>query len=58
MSDLKWIKSSYSGAQSTNCVEIAALPNGGRAVRDSKNPDGAILVLTPSQWAELVKSVL
>ena len=38
MSDLKWIKSSYSGGQSTNCVEIAALPNGGRAVRDSKNP--------------------
>jgi len=57
MSDLKWIKSSYSGGQSTNCVEIAALPNGGRVVRDSKNPDGAVLLLSPDQWADLRKSL-
>ena len=48
-------ESSYSGAMSNNCVEIAALPNGGRAVRDSKNPEG---VLTAGQWAELAKSLL
>ena len=57
MSDLKWIKSSYSGGQSTNCVEIAALPNGGRVVRDSKNPDGAVLLLSADQWADLRKSL-
>ena len=59
MSDLMWRKSSYSGGQSSACIEIAALPNGGRAVRDSKNPDGAVLLLTASQWAGLVaKTVL
>jgi hypothetical protein len=53
MSDLTWVKSSYSGAGQANCVEIAALPDGSRAVRDSKDPDGEILVLTPGQWAAL-----
>ena len=57
MSDLKWIKSSYSGADGNNCAEIAPLPNGGRAVRDSKNPTGAVLILTPGQWTELTKSL-
>jgi hypothetical protein len=58
MSDLNWIKSSYSGSTSNNCVEIAALPDGGRAVRDSKDPGGVILALTAGQWAELTKGVL
>jgi hypothetical protein len=53
MSDLAWVKSSYSGGGQANCVEIAALPAGGRAVRDSKDPDGAILILTPGQWSAL-----
>ncbi len=56
--DLNWVKSSYSTATSGNCVEIAALPDGGRAVRDSKNPDGLVLLLTAGQWRRLVKSVL
>jgi hypothetical protein len=56
MSDLAWKKSSYSGATSGNCVEIAALPNGGRAIRDSKDPSGPVLVLTPAQWSELAQS--
>lgn len=57
MSDLKWVKSSYSGGNQANCVEMAALPDGRRAVRDSKNPNGAVLVFTSGQWAELLKSV-
>jgi hypothetical protein len=57
MSDLRWTKSSYSGGTGNNCVEIAALPNGGRAVRDSKNPTGPVLTLTSAQWVELIKSV-
>ncbi|MGH3673662.1 MAG: DUF397 domain-containing protein, partial [Pseudonocardiaceae bacterium] len=36
-----WRKSTRSQAQ-TNCVEIADL-DGGCAVRDSKNQDGAVL---------------
>ena len=58
MNSFKWVKSSYSGGESANCVEIAVLPDGGRAVRDSRNPDGAILVLTTSQWRDLAKRVL
>jgi hypothetical protein len=58
MNSFKWVKSSYSGGESANCVEIAVLPDGRRAVRDSKNPDGAVFVLTPAQWRELARRVL
>ncbi len=57
MNNLNWVKSSYSGGQSANCVEIAVLPDGRRAVRDSKDPGGAVLVLTPAQWRALADSV-
>lgn len=43
-------KSSYSGAEN-NCVEVAATNNGGRAVRDSKDPSGPSLYFTPTEWA-------
>jgi hypothetical protein len=56
--DLNWVKSSYSTATSGNCVEIAALPDGGRAVRDSTSPDSAMLLLTAGQWQRLAKSAL
>ena len=57
MNELNWVKSSYSTATSGNCVEIAALPDGGRAVRDSKDPDGTVLTLSISQWRELAESM-
>ena len=57
MNDLMWVKSSYSGSTSANCVEIAALPAGGRAVRDSKDPAGPVLVLTADQWSTLAQSL-
>jgi hypothetical protein len=57
MNDLAWKKSSYSSATGGNCVEVAALPDGGRAIRDSKNPNGEMLVLTPAQWRDLAKSL-
>jgi len=43
---------------SGNCVEIAALPDDGRAVRDSQDPDGPVLFLTAGQWTELAQSRL
>ncbi len=43
--DLVWRKSSRSGPISDNCVELAAIP-GGVAVRDSKDPSGAVLRFT------------
>ncbi|NYI04369.1 DUF397 domain-containing protein [Allostreptomyces psammosilenae] len=43
-------KSSYS-TQGGNCVEVAATTDGGRAVRDSKDPHGTIHLFTPSEWS-------
>ncbi|MEW1718410.1 DUF397 domain-containing protein [Streptomyces sp. NPDC093109] len=42
-------KSSYSG-QENNCVEIAVTANGGRAVRDSKDPARPPLGFARAQW--------
>ncbi|WP_406312140.1 DUF397 domain-containing protein [Streptosporangium sp. NBC_01639] len=53
---LVWHKSSSSG-QTGNCVEVAHLPEGGRAVRDSKNPDGPILCFSPDEWQSFVVGV-
>jgi hypothetical protein len=46
---VRWIKSSHSYSNG-NCVEAARLPDGQIGVRDSKNPEGAILRFTPAQW--------
>ena len=49
LSELAWFKSSYSSANG-QCVECARLPDGGMADRDSKNPDGALLIYAPQAW--------
>ena len=56
-SDLAWRKSSRSSAQGSDCVEIASLPNGGRAVRDSKNPNGPKLTFSASEWSAFIAGV-
>jgi len=48
--DCVWIKSSYSTDEGPDCVEVAAL-SARILVRDSKNPDGPRLALTPATWA-------
>jgi hypothetical protein len=50
LTDAAWRKSSASGAEN-DCVEIAELPGGARAVRDSKNPGREPLRFTASEWA-------
>ncbi|MGW0270776.1 DUF397 domain-containing protein [Streptomyces sp. NPDC003284] len=47
------MKSSYSG-NNGNCIEIAILPEGGRAVRDSKDPRSPILSFTDAGWSAFV----
>ncbi len=48
--ELTWIKARKSTAQGQDCVEVAKLPGGGRAVRDSKNPGGPVLTFSASEW--------
>ncbi|MES4888233.1 DUF397 domain-containing protein [Streptomyces sp. NPDC096012] len=47
---LEWIKSSYSTDEGPDCVEVATIPDQ-ILVRDSKNPTGPRLALTPRAWA-------
>ena len=54
---LTWRKSSYSSGQGGNCVEVAALPDGGIAVRDSKNPGGDVLYVSAGCWEALCRNV-
>lgn len=57
MDRLTWIKSSYSGGSGGNCVEIAILPDGGRVIRDSKNPGGPALRLSNQEWQEFCVNI-
>ena len=49
MERMKWRKSTYSGANGGNCIEVAAA-SGGALVRDSKDPDGPRLAFGPQEW--------
>jgi hypothetical protein len=45
-----WRKSSYSGTNGGQCVEVARNLPGLVAVRDSKNPDDGALTFTADEW--------
>ncbi|MCK8679399.1 DUF397 domain-containing protein [Streptomyces lichenis] len=45
-----WHKSSFSGDEGGNCVEVAAHPSAIH-VRDSKDPAGPMLTLSPTAWS-------
>jgi len=50
LADATWIKSSRSGPTGGNCVEVAFLPDGEVAMRNSRHPDGPALVFTEAEW--------
>jgi len=50
LSRANWRKSSYSGGTGGNCVEVAQASPGVVAVRDSRDPHGAVLVFSRHQW--------
>lgn len=54
---LKWRKSSYSTANSEMCVEVTPLSRGTIAMRDSKNPGGAILTFASHEWTIFVARI-
>ncbi|QYX78463.1 DUF397 domain-containing protein [Streptomyces akebiae] len=49
-------KSSYSTSQG-ECVEVAPISTGGRAIRDSKNPHGPLLHISPAGWRAFLGAV-
>lgn len=51
-----WRKSTYS-ASSGDCVEVAPLHNGHRALRDSKNPTGPALTCTSADWVTFTTGI-
>ncbi|SFL68640.1 DUF397 domain-containing protein [Streptomyces pini] len=53
ITDVVWLKSSASNATG-NCVELAALPGGEVALRNSRHPAGPALVFTREEIAAFV----
>ncbi|WP_406420551.1 DUF397 domain-containing protein [Streptomyces sp. NBC_00873] len=51
-----WQKSRHSNSQGS-CVEFAKLPDGGVAMRNSRDPDGPALVYTPAEIEALLLGV-
>ncbi|MFF7970751.1 DUF397 domain-containing protein [Streptomyces sp. NPDC007905] len=50
---LRWIKSSYSDSGGGNCIEVAPCPHTIH-IRDSKNPDGPLLTVSSTAWADFL----
>ncbi|MBM7082704.1 MULTISPECIES: DUF397 domain-containing protein [Micromonospora] len=54
MTGAQWRKSTRSGDNGGNCVEVADNLPGVVLVRDTKDRDGATLTFTPSAWRGFV----
>ena len=52
-----WHKSTRSGGNGGDCVEVAVNLPGIVAVRDTKDPGGAALVFTHAEWAAFLSGV-
>ncbi|MDH2428226.1 DUF397 domain-containing protein [Sphaerisporangium sp. TRM90804] len=57
LSRARWRKSSRSGSDGGECVEVATNLPGMVTVRDSKHLDGAPLVFPPGAWAAFLGGV-
>ncbi|MET7791296.1 DUF397 domain-containing protein [Streptomyces sp. NPDC005248] len=51
--ELTWFRSSYSGAEGGQCVEVANA-TGAVHIRDSKVAAGPVLTVSPHAWAGFV----
>jgi hypothetical protein len=57
LSGAAWRKSSHSGSSEGTCVEVAGNLPGVVAVRDSKNPGGPRLDVSPDAWRTFTRGV-
>lgn len=53
LTGVTWQKSSYSNPNG-NCVELAKLPDGGVAMRNSRDPHGPALVYTAAELSAFI----
>ncbi|MFF9404218.1 DUF397 domain-containing protein [Streptomyces anandii] len=56
MSEALWFKSSYSNATGGDCLEVADNFPGLVPLRDSKVPDGPVVLLRAAAWAFFLDS--
>lgn len=54
LSDVAWRKSRHSNSQGT-CVEVASLPGGAVAVRNSRHSDSPALIYTPAEMDAFIR---
>jgi hypothetical protein len=52
----RWYKSPASSPQG-NCVELASLPGGQIAMRNSRHPDGPALIFTKDEMKDLIDTL-
>jgi hypothetical protein len=57
LSNAEWIKSTYSGGEGGQCIEVAPGIPGVMPVRDSKDPQGPSLVFPAEAWSAFVSAV-
>lgn len=54
---MRFVKSSFSSQTGGNCVEVARLADGRRAVRDSKDRDGGVQIYRSEEWAAFIAAI-